>query len=198
LRAKCPDGLAACLARSSSSPPRRRRGRCRESLSARPPLDTEESEVKQTFHMIPASTGSIWFLGIICLVLLGLVALLIYLTYSARNTSFEISAHGLRIAGSVYGRTIPSESLISEQIKPVNLHTDSAYRIRWRTNGAGLPGYNTGWFRLRNREKALLFLTDRSRAVYIPTRDRYSVLLSVAEPIEFVRVLRESLAPVEG
>jgi hypothetical protein len=33
-----------------------------------------------------------------------------------------------------------------------------------RTLGTGLPGYQAGWFRLRNGEKALLYLTNRMRS----------------------------------
>jgi hypothetical protein len=33
-----------------------------------------------------------------------------------------------------------------------------------------------------NGEKALVFVTDPTRIIYIPTRDGYSVLMSVAEP----------------
>jgi hypothetical protein len=43
--------------------------------------------------------------------------------------------------------------------------------------------------RLRNGEKALLYLTDRSRAVYVPTHDGYSVLLSPADPDAFLAAL---------
>jgi len=53
-----------------------------------------------------------------------------------------------------------------------------------RTRGTGLPGYSAGWFRLRNGEKALCFLTDRSRLAYVPTRAGFSVLLSVLLSVE--------------
>jgi hypothetical protein len=56
--------------------------------------------------------------------------------------------------------------------------------------GTGLPGYRSGWFRLRNGEKALLYLTDTSRAVYVPTTAGYGVLLSPQNPDEFVAALR--------
>lgn len=56
--------------------------------------------------------------------------------------------------------------------------------------GTGLPGYQAGWFRLTNGERALLYLTDRRRAVYVPTTAGYSVLLSPAEPDAFVSALR--------
>jgi hypothetical protein len=59
-----------------------------------------------------------------------------------------------------------------------------------RTMGTGLPGYRAGWFRLRNGERALLYLTDRSRAVYIPTAAGYGVLLSPADPDGFLAAVR--------
>ena len=65
------------------------------------------------------------------------------------------------------------------------------YQPKWRTNGAGLPGYAAGWFKLRNKEKALVFLTDRSRVVYIPTNKDYSVLLSVREAEEFADAIQQ-------
>ena len=61
---------------------------------------------------------------------------------------------------------------------------------RWKTNGVGLPGYQAGWFRLRRGGKALLFVTDRTRVVFVPTNEGYSVLLSVPDPDVFLRTLR--------
>jgi hypothetical protein len=55
--------------------------------------------------------------------------------------------------------------------------------------GTGLPGYQAGWFRLRNGDRALLYLTDRSKAVYVPTTEGYGVLLSPAEPEQFLAAL---------
>ena len=59
-----------------------------------------------------------------------------------------------------------------------------------RTLGTGLPRYQSGWFRLKNGEKALLYLTDRSRAVYIPTTAGYSVVISPANPDAFLEALK--------
>ena len=54
-----------------------------------------------------------------------------------------------------------------------------------------MPGYNAGWFRLKNGSKALLALTDRSSVVYIPTTEDYSILLSVADPEAFLAAARQ-------
>ncbi len=49
---------------------------------------------------------------------------------------------------------------VLEEAKQVDLSGDSEYRLRTRTNGTGLPGYQAGWFKLQNGEKALVFVTD--------------------------------------
>jgi hypothetical protein len=59
--------------------------------------------------------------------------------------------------------------------------------------GTGIPGFAAGWFRLANGDKALIYLTDRHRVAYVPTREGYAILLSVAEPERFVRALRETV-----
>jgi Bacterial PH domain len=146
----------------------------------------------QTFPITPASNSALWVLGLLTLLLLGLLALFSYLAYSARHVSFEVSPEGLRIRGDVYGRFVPAASLVAEQAREVNLMLDSAHRPAVRTNGTGLPGYQAGWFRLVDGEKALLFLTDRTRAVYVPTRGGYSLLLSPAEPQAFIATLRQA------
>ena len=55
--------------------------------------------------------------------------------------------------------------------------------------GTSFSGYQAGWFRLRNGDSALLYLTDRQKAVYVPTIDGYGVLLSPSEPETFLSAL---------
>lgn len=128
-------------------------------------------------------------LFIVLIVAIG--AVFIYFGYSARNTKFVVTDQGLKIKGCLYGRTIPKDLLIKGNAQIVDLLRDSTCRPKRRTNGVGLPGYLEGWFRLKNREKALLFLTNRAQVVYIPTKDDYSVLLSVAEPEAFLRAVSQ-------
>ena len=61
-----------------------------------------------------------------------------------------------------------------------------------RTLGTGLPGYASGWFRLHNGEKALVYLSRRDQVVYVPTSEGYSLLLSVEHPQRFITILEQS------
>ncbi len=139
----------------------------------------------RTFGIIPAGPGPLIFVAAISLLMLTIIALLVFIGYSSRNTRFEVSEQGLRIKGGIYGRFIPREVIDSQNIQILDLNASTAYKPGRKTNGAALPGYNEGWFKLKNGEKALLFVTDRSSVVYIPTSQNYSVMLSVSNPDEF-------------
>ena len=63
-----------------------------------------------------------------------------------------------------------------------------------KTVGSNLPGYYSGWFKLRSGEKALLYVTDRRQVVYVPTTKGYSVMLSVREPQRLLEALGRQAA----
>ena len=144
--------------------------------------------------MIPAGSATYaMFLGMGSLMVLFLL-LFVYLAWTARHASFVVSAEGLSIHGGLYGRTIPAAELDFEGARATDLTSDPAHALSFRRNGVGLPGYDGGWFQLRDGEKALVFLTDRRRVAYIPTRSGYALLLSVADPGAMVSALRQSAA----
>lgn len=146
--------------------------------------------IVRTFPIAPSSTLPFIFLVAIGVLLLAVLALLIFTGYSIRNTRFDVTDQGLRIIGGTYGRFIPREQIVADGARIINLKTQPEYQPRLRTNGTGLPGYSTGWFRLRNKEKALLHVTDPAKVVYLPTNQDYSILLSVINPEEFLEAIR--------
>ncbi len=149
--------------------------------------------MKEVFPIIPAGSGPVIICALVALVAVGLLALLGLFACASRQVRFEVSATGLAIRGDfIYGRQIPATSLRPEAARAVDLTADRDFRLAWRTNGAGLPGYSSGWFSLGNGEKALVFVTDRRRVVYLPTRAGYTLLLSVAQPEQFLGALRQA------
>jgi len=143
--------------------------------------------MNQIFPMVPASGKALWVMAVI---LVPLVALLGYSAYASRHAQFEVSETGLRIHGGLYGRTVPADSLVCNGAKAVDLKADPSLKPGLRLSGIGLPGYHAGWYRLKNGEKALVFLTDRSSVAYIPTHEGYSLLLSVKNVPAFLHSIR--------
>ena len=145
----------------------------------------------QQFPIAAAAGRAIWPILLVPGLVLGLVAgLLGASVMAARTATFEISPAGLRLRGDLYGRLIPADQVRGALASRVDFTTMPELTPARRTMGTGLPGYKSGWFRLRNGERALLYLTDTSRAVYVPTSAGYSVLVSPREPDEFLAAVR--------
>ena len=147
------------------------------------------------FPIAPADSRYFWLLIPVVVILLAAIALLGTSLRGAHTSRFEIRADGLRLEGDLYGRLLPKAQLRVDLARRVDLTREEQLRPKWRRIGTALPGYQSGWFRLRNGEKALLYLTDRTRAVYIPTTAGYSLLLSPGDPDGFLAQLRNVLHP---
>jgi hypothetical protein len=132
--------------------------------------------------------------GLVLVVLVATAAVVVLSIRGSRTATFELSSSGLRLRGDLYGRKVPASELRGGAARLVDLKVERALSPRNKTIGTALPGYRAGWFRLRNGEKGLLYVTDPHRVVYIPTRAGYSLLLSVDRPGEFVERLR-AIAP---
>lgn len=151
-----------------------------------------------TFPIAPSASAA-WVLPVIAVPLVLALAGALYVMGSSlvgsRNASFEVGPYGVTLRGDLYGRTIPSRAIRMEGVRIVDLDREPKLRPTRRTFGTALPGYRSGWFRLADGEKALLYVTDRSKVVYLPTSEGYSVLLSPTDPTGFVASLR-AVTPV--
>jgi hypothetical protein len=143
----------------------------------------------ETFQIAPAGMRPLWVIVPAAIVLVVAILLAVFAT---RPTQIEVSPEGLRLRQTLYGRFIPADRIQWSGARRVDLSASPELAPARRTNGAGLPGYQAGWFRLKNGEKALVFLTDRSRTVYIPTSEGFSLLLSPQDPDRFLSAVRAS------
>jgi hypothetical protein len=146
---------------------------------------------ERVFSMIPGPPAPSIVLWCLVMLLAALALLAAYCACTMNRVSFVLSQEGLLIKAPLYGKLIPSKVLRKEEAQVLDLTRDAGRRPAWRTNGMGLPGYLTGWYTLKNGEKALLFLTGKSCVVYVPTTEGYSLLLSVNDAEGFVRELRQ-------
>lgn len=149
---------------------------------------------------VPLATGSpsgdgtppgLWWLRAVLFGVPMLAALpIVAIGFATRRVVFEITPDALRIRGDLFGHRIPRASLRLDEAGPVNLAEGPDRLTLIRTFGAGLPGYLSGWCRaLRHEGKFLVFLTERTRVVRIPTTEGYTLLLSPAAPELFLRAL---------
>jgi hypothetical protein len=155
--------------------------------------DTASALPDKTFALTrayPASGELLWTLALTAIVPLFIAILLCSLARASRRVTFEIGQSGLRIRGDLYGRVISRATLEVKVARIINMKEESACRWMIRTNGVGMPGYGSGWFRLKGGIKALLFVTDTSRVVSIPTSSGYTLMLSPADPESFLQAIQ--------
>jgi hypothetical protein len=121
----------------------------------------------------------------------GFAILLIVYIYS-KYARYEITTNSLRLYG-LYGKNINKEFIIKDGIRIINLNEKSDYVPYLRTNAIGFPRYYEGWFRLKNREKALVLIRGKTKkAVYIPTRKDFSIVLGTNDPEGLVKSINET------
>ena len=63
------------------------------------------------------------------------------------------------------------------------------------TFGTAMPGYSAGHFRLRDRSRGFLLLTDRRKVLALPERGGRTLLLSLERPQALLDALQAVAAP---
>lgn len=148
--------------------------------------------MQETFRMIPAGNGMLWLLGVVAVLLVGVLALLGWMAASSKRVELLVEPGALVIRGGPYGRRLPLADLDLERARAVDLTAERELQARWKTNGAALPGLQQGWFRLRDKGKALLFVTDRTRVLHVPTTEGWALQVSVEDPGALLAALRKA------
>ena len=127
----------------------------------------------------------IFMIALILVITIPLIILTFGIMSSIKNTTLTLTEKELIIKSTFYGRKIPLENIMIDEIKAISLDGDTDYNLSIRTNGTALPQFKSGWFRLKDREKALVFITDKNSVVLIPTKD-YLLLFSMDNIDEFI------------
>lgn len=117
--------------------------------------------------------------GLFVTVGVSLLAMAFMLWALTRRALFlKLDSNELVFRGGFFSRKLPLSSLILSKARQLSLFDKIELAPRWRTNGIRLPGYRAGWYRLRNGDKALVYLTDPYRITHLPTTHGFALLFS--------------------
>jgi hypothetical protein len=109
-------------------------------------------------------------------------ALWFALDLALRRHRITLGDEGLRVASTFYTRTFRLDELRLEQARQVVLAERPEYAPALKTNGFALPGFASGWFRLRNGERALVATAGGRRVAWLPTTRGHGLLLEPRRP----------------
>lgn len=154
-------------------------------------------EIGEVFPLAASAVKTGWLsalFGGMLVVWVGLFFFLSSMVNKAANAEVALRNGRLVVRGGIYGRDIPLSAVDAAAATTVDLTRKGPQSLKWRINGVGLPGLSAGWYRLDGGEKALVFVTDKARAVYVPTALGYSVVVSPGNPGRFLEALRREAA----
>lgn len=112
------------------------------------------------------------------------------LTWSVRRRRVALDDGHLSIAAGINNARIAVADLDLAAARSVNLMDVSTLRPMLKTFGTSMPGYRAGHFRLRDRSRAFVLLTDNSKVLALPERSGRMLLLSLERPQALLDALK--------
>ncbi|WP_139202787.1 hypothetical protein [Pseudoxanthomonas sp. GM95] len=137
-----------------------------------------------------ASTAAVTLASVAALTLLLWAAL----GFCLRRQSLQIDAQGLRVQSTFFSTQVAIAQLQLDQARVVDLEEHTELRPFLKTRGYGLPGFRSGWYRLRNKRKAFVATADSRFVLWLPSTAGHGLLLDVRDPNGLLRQLRELAA----
>jgi hypothetical protein len=121
-----------------------------------------------------------------------LVAVAAHVLWASSHMRAEVTRDKLVVRGDLLGPTLLLSDLSPTSARVVDPLNDPQVRVAGRMFGGGFAGYRSGWFRLANGARAQVFLRDGERALYVPTRHGYALLVSAADAEALLRTLQQN------
>ena len=161
-------------------------------------LPTVAAAIGVASRRVPAATflwgtGNVVVDTLLAAVTTALVtgAIAVFLTCMLRRHRLALTDDGLDIATTFYRQRLRLSDLQLDQARALDLDEHPELKPLLKTNGYAMPGFRSGWFRLRGMQKAFVALADGRRVVWIPTAEGYGLLLQPRQPQALLDRLRE-------
>ncbi|MBT1446528.1 PH domain-containing protein [Shewanella sp. JM162201] len=128
-------------------------------------------------------------------IILAVTLLLGWIFIGALSAKVQLEPTKLVLDLPAYSREVPIASLQLDAARVIDAKASDAPKLGFRTNGVGMPGYNLGWFRLKDSDtRALVSVTGDAPLLVIPTSDNYILVLSTPDGDKLLAALRQAVA----
>lgn len=128
---------------------------------------------------------------LVWLALIPVALAIVLLNWSVRRRRVILEDGALRIAGGIHATTVAVDELDLDAARVFDLREAGALAPSWKTFGTSMPGFRAGHFRLRNRGRAFVLLTDTQRVLALPQRSGRTLLLSLERPQAMLDALHD-------
>lgn len=127
---------------------------------------------------------SAWLAAIAIALILALIV------WSVRRRHVVLDGDLLSVAAGFNTARVSIADLDLVGARIVDLTADKTLRPGMKSFGTSMPGFHAGHFRLRNRSRAFILITDKSKVLALPQRGGRMLLLSLERPQSLLDALR--------
>ncbi len=117
------------------------------------------------------------------------------IVWSVRRRRVVFDGDLLAITAGIHNARVRVAELDLAAAHIVNLADAPTLRPLLKTFGTAMPGYSAGHFRLRDRSRGFLLLTDRRKVLALPERGGRTLLLSLERPQALLDALKGVAEP---
>lgn len=114
-----------------------------------------------------------------------------YLSLAVRHSGIALNADAIAVTAAMRTKRLPLSALSLDEARVIDLDERNDLRPFLKTGGISFPGFRGGSFRLRNRRKAWVATLGGPKALWIPTRDGYDLLVQPRQPQALLDRLRD-------
>lgn len=118
-----------------------------------------------------------------------------FLAFMLKRHRLRLDDAGLEVVTTFYRQRFALSDLKLDAARVIRLDEHAELRPMLKSNGYALPGFRSGWFRLRNWRKAFVAASDGERLLWLPTTRGFDLLLQPRDPQRLLERLRELAAP---
>lgn len=116
-----------------------------------------------------------------------------------RRHRLVLGAGWIGVATGAHRRRMLLSELDLDRARVLDLDEHLEFKPRLKTNGAFVPGFQTGWYRLRNGNRALVARSGGKQALWVPTTRDFGLLLQPqVPPRKLLQALREAATESTG
>ena len=138
------------------------------------------------------SAGVTWTSLAVLAVLVG--AIWAVMDWALRRQQLTVSPNGLEVKTGFCRRQWGWDALQLGQARIVDLDEHVELKPRRKRNGMAMPGLKSGWFILRNGQRALVSVRGGHQVLWLPTADGTALLLETPRSRSLLDALTQ-LAP---
>lgn len=107
----------------------------------------------------------------------GLALVFGWTWYKVQSANIALDMSKFELDVPFYGVSLKRSEILVTGIRPLDLQEEPGLKPDFRSNGFGMPGFQLGWFRLQDGQKALLAVGEGDQLV-IPTKAGFVIIVS--------------------